>query len=232
MRRETARKIQPHLAALRRHARALTGGDSDLVQRTVQSAREKDYRALPARDVRTRLFRDFHDIYGRRSEAAAVDRYGLMLRHAQGFSIQEVSDILRGDVLDMQRRLEQAYGELHRRPGVDLLLVQDDAVLAKVMTDAIESMGHRVLGVAADHDEALATAQAIKIDAVVMDVSGSFTDGDRPSPMDRLRIAAPIIVVASGGVEPSGRDPAYLVTTPFQAPELKVMLNQALHNRV
>jgi CheY-like chemotaxis protein len=115
------------------------------------------------------------------------------------------------------------------------------------MIQAVESMGHRVLGMSADDEEALATAQAIRVDAVVVDVSGRFTGrrftgrragaGDS-SAMDRLlgQIAAPIVIVASGDPETgdmthSGRDPAYLVTTPFQPPELKVMLNQALHNR-
>lgn len=253
MRRSTARKIKPHLRALRRHARALTGGDNDLLQRTLQAVRDDNYRRLAARDVRTRLFRDFHDLVaaaqGDVAEAppVAVDRFGLMLRHIQGFSIQEVSDILRGDVLDMQGRLEQAYRDLHGRDGADLLLVQDDAVLASAMIQAVESMGHRVLGMSADDEEALATAQAIRVDAVVVDVSGRFTGrrftgrgagaGDS-SAMDRLlgQIAAPIVIVASGDPETgdmahSGRDPAYLVTTPFQPPELKVMLNQALHNR-
>lgn len=250
MRRSTARKIDPHLAALRRHARALAGGDNDLLQRTLQAVRSDNYRMLPARDVRTRLFRDFHDVLAATATpegtgekpAAAVDRFGLMLRHTQGFSIQEVSDILRTDVLDMQSRLDQAYSALHSREGADLLLMQDDAVLADVMTRAVESMGHRVLGLAAGYDEALATAQAIKVDAVVVDVSGRFggrnAEDGTASPMDRLlgEISAPIVVVASGGPEandaPGGaRDPAYLVTTPFQPPELKVMLNQALHNR-
>src|SRR6185369_16216867 len=99
MRRKTARKIEPHITALRRYARSVAGHGDALADRVVQSVRGKDYREVAARDVRARLFRDFHDLYAAGAPAAnreaQQDRHGLMLRHAQGFSIQETAFILR-----------------------------------------------------------------------------------------------------------------------------------------
>ncbi len=225
MRRKTARKIRPHLAALRRHARAVVG-DSDAVSRTLDAVRDADYRVLADRDVRVRLFRDFHDVAI--DLAAHADRHALLLRHVQGFSVQEVAAILRSDVLELQARLEAAYAALHGAAGRDVLLIQDDPVLANGMTDMIESLGHRVLGVARNAEEAVNAAQSIRLDAVVVDMAGP-SDEQTGAPMMRLlgKIKAPIVFVTPDvDTGNDGRD--FVVGTPFHAAELKVVLSQAL----
>ncbi len=249
MRRKTARRLQPHLPALRRHARSVTGGaqGAALVEQTLDQLRARDYRDVPERDLRTRLFRDFHDVYTARGMTQAdtssaslseTDRHGLMLRHAQGFSVQDVATILRGNVLTLQDRLDGAYATLHAHSSdavSDVLLIQEDPVLASGMTEMIESLGHRVLGVARDEGEALAAARVSRLDAVVADVHSGPNDKDARARMERMlgRIGAPIVVVMPD--HHTGHDdqhaPAYSVATPYQASELKVMLTQALQNR-
>jgi CheY-like chemotaxis protein len=241
MRRKTAKQIDPHTAALRRYARALSSEGGATVERVLQNLRPRDYRDLAPRDVRTRLFRDFHDAFDLEAPLehdARSDQHGLMLRHTQGFSIQEVARILRRDVLELQPRLERAYAALHGQDGMDVLLIEGDPVLAQGMTEIIESLGHRVLGVARDQEEALSTADAIRLDAVVADIGDDGSDMARDRRhIDRLlgKSGTPIVLVAPDAdaiADASGGQPAYLVSTPFQVSELKVMLSQALYRDV
>lgn len=232
MRRKTARKIEPHLAALRRYARSVSASGDAMADRVAQAVRGRDYRDLPPREVRTHLFRALHDAFGAgkpdRQTRSQIDRHGLLLRHAQGFSIQEVAAILRCDVLDLQARLDEAYTGLHAQTAMDVLVIESDPVLAQGLTDIIESLGHRVLGVARDEDEALSAAASIQLDAVVADISDS-------KPMDRLLggTDTPIVIVTpdihAGDDRRRGR-PAYAVATPFQVAEFKVTLSEALRS--
>jgi DNA-directed RNA polymerase specialized sigma24 family protein len=246
MRRSTARKLKPHLPALGRYIRSVTGSrrSEKLMERTLEQVSERDYRVLASRDVRTRLFRDFHDLWVRRPQAAdadpitdgvsEVDRHGLMLRHAQGFSVQDVAAILRCDVLDLTDKLQSAYGDMHRLIGSDVLLIEEDPVMANGMTETIESMGHRVLGVARNSSEAQAAAGTARLDAVVADFD-RVSDGRNDATMDRLLdgINAPIVLVLPGIDDGEDRRdaPPYAIATPFQPAELKVLLTQALQNR-
>ncbi len=235
--RRVYRKISSHLPALQRYARSISADASHgaaLVERTVSALRYRDYRALAAREVRVRLFRDFQDNFA--GSARNADRHALMLRYAQGFSIQEVAAILRCDVLELQDRLASAYAGLHGQTGSDVLLIEDDPVLASGMTAMIESLGHRVLGVARNEGEALAAAKAIRLDAVVADLHGGDGNSEVTAQMQRLlgKIDAPLIVVTpsiDSSIGMARRQPTYLVATPFQSSELQVVLAQALHNQ-
>jgi CheY-like chemotaxis protein len=246
MRGRTPKKVKPHLPALNRHAQALSGGDGArlLVERTLANLKRRDYAALQEREVRTRLFRDFHDLYlsadatdgagNGAARKAQLDRCGLLLRHVQGFSVQDTATILRRDVLPLQARLDAAYAELHGGKGRDVLLVEDDPVLANGLTDMIESLGHRVLGVARNPAEALVATRSIRVDAIVADLNNAERDAqpEAKSMMERLLDVGrtPIVMVAPALDAASATEP-YVVATPFQVAELKVVLSQALFNQ-
>ena len=241
MRRKTARIIAPHISALRRYARALDAKDAArLVRKTLDAVDKQAYRQLPERDVRLRLFRDFHDVHARakpHATAAQKNSHGLMLRYSQGFSIQDVAAILRCDAFNLQARLAGAYRDLHEQASSDVLVVEDDPVLANGLVEMIESLGHRVLGVARTQDEAVLTASAVRLDALVVDMDREPIDRQgkrnaRSGSADQLlrAIGVPIVVVLPQ-VEVDDDGPAYAVGTPFQSAELKVMLSQALTNR-
>jgi CheY-like chemotaxis protein len=141
---------------------------------------------------------------------------------------------LRRDVLPLQARLDTAYAELHGGKGRDVLLVEDDPVLANGLTDMIESLGHRVLGVARNPAEALVATRSIRVDAIVADLNNAERDAqpEAKSMMERLLDVGrtPIVMVAPA-LDAAAATAPYVVATPFQVAELKVVLSQALFNQ-
>ena len=134
----------------------------------------------------------------------------------------------------LQGRLDSAYAGMHGATGRDVLLIEEDPVLASGMTETIESMGHRVLGVARNRGEAEAAAGTARLDAVVADFH--YPPEDRSdAAIDGLLggIDTPIVLVMAGidDAEDQRGAPAYAIATPFQPAELKVLLTQALQNR-
>ncbi|MBX3562049.1 MAG: response regulator [Sphingomonas sp.] len=86
--------------------------------------------------------------------------------------------------------------------GRSILIVEDEPLIAMMLEDFLESLGHEVVATCGTLDEALGHADAGAFDVAIIDVQ--LKDGERVWPLaDRLADAGKPYVLATGGhVEP------------------------------
>lgn len=83
-----------------------------------------------------------------------------------------------------------------------ILIVEDEPLIAMMLEDFLDSLGHKVVGICDSVDEALELVERGGFDVAILDVQ--LKDGQSVWPVaDRLRAAGLPFVLATGGhVEP------------------------------
>lgn len=243
--------IGPHLPYLRRFARALCGnqdaGDAYVVaslEALVQDGSLFDRELAP----RLALYRLFLNIWNRvpingRTLPApdgvkALDaltppsRQAFLLTSVEGFSPEEAARIMGRELSDFELLARQAGREIAEQVATDVLIIEDEAIIAMDIEALVESLGHTVVDIARTRAEAVAMAQQHRPGLILADIQ--LADGS--SGLDAVNemlesFEAPVIFVTAyperllTGEKP---EPAFLITKPFQASTLKAVVSQAL----
>lgn len=250
-------RIAPYLPFLRRYARVLTGSQAsgDAYVRTALEALLAGRQALDeSLAPRTGLYRLFHQIWGssngrleRPIEGAVQDgqnpeerlqglrpqtREALLLSALEGFSMIEVGQILGVSAATAEQLAAEAQLEIERELATDVLVIEDEALIALDLQDLTEELGHRVTGIARTRDEAVSAAARRPPGLVLADIHLA----DDSSGIDAVRdilaqIDAPVIFVTAFPerlLTGERAEPAYLMTKPFDRLALKATISQAL----
>ncbi|WP_439574032.1 response regulator [Phreatobacter sp.] len=251
-----AADIAPHLPYLRRFARALSGtqagGDAYVV--ATLEALVADPSSFP-RDVPARiaLFRIFLKLWSslplngetdaRPSPASgAVERnlgaltprprQAFLLRTVEGFAATDVARILEIDDAEAIALIDQAGREIADQVATDVLIIEDEPIIALDIETLVQELGHSVTGIARTHKEAVALVQRRRPGLVLADIQ--LADGS--SGLDAVAeiltsIDLPVIFITAyperllTGDRP---EPAFLITKPFQPEAVKAAISQAL----
>jgi len=253
----TSQRVVAHLPYLRRYARALlgsqAGGDAG-VKRCLDRL-VSDPSLLDGDDDRLAIFRAFHAALDDAAsgeddapaaaatpqQAAADDRLGdlpsaarrmVLLTAMEGFTLDEAAHALFVPADQAARLLEQGRAEIDRQMAADVLIIEDEPIIALDLQGLAEELGHRVIGVAATRGEAVTLARSADPGLVLADIQ--LADGS--SGVDAVNdilgaLAAPVIFITAyperllTGERP---EPAFLITKPFSPDSVKVTINQAL----
>mgnify|MGYP001765523784 CR=1 FL=1 len=247
-----AREIAPQLPYLRRFARALNGtqasGDA-FVAATLETL-IADPTAFP-RDlpVRQALYRVFLKLW---SSTARTDRSGrgndaiernlealtplprqtFLLRTVEGFSIEEVAAILAVTPPEVASLIDQAGREIAEQVATEVLIIEDEPIIALDIEGMVQDLGHEVTGIARTHTEAIDLVRARRPGLVLADIQ--LADGS--SGLDAVNeilkgVNVPVIFITAyperllTGSKP---EPAFLITKPFQPDAVKAAISQAL----
>lgn len=172
--------VEAIVAGLRRYARAAVGepGHADAcvgraLERTVTSVagpgdavrmRHELYRAVYG-ELRSAGVAPVGDAVDRAVVAAGVRRldedakHALLLHALEGLSLAEVGAIMNLAPDAVERCVEIAYGALRAQAAASVLILADDAAVARVLEATAIATGHPVVGVAATPVEAVAIAR-------------------------------------------------------------------------
>jgi len=252
-----AKEIAPHLPYLRRFARALTGtqnsGDAYVV--AMLEALVLDPAAFP-RDLNPRLalYRTFLKLWSsvpvntadpgagsalgrspaeRNLEALTPrPRQAFLLRTVEGFTIDEVAAIIEVSAADAAELIQAAGQEIAEQVATDVLIIEDEPIIALDIETMVEELGHTVTGVARTQREAIALVARKRPGLVLADIQ--LADGS--SGLDAVNeilssIDVPVIFITAyperllTGDRP---EPAFLITKPFQPEAVKAAISQAL----
>jgi CheY-like chemotaxis protein len=251
-----AKEIAPHLPYLRRFARALSGtqasGDAYVV--AMLEALVVDASAFP-RDINPRLglYQTFlklwssvgvnttaggtveldHSSVERNLEALTPrPRQAFLLRTVEGFSIEEVATIMDVSAAEAASFVQAAGQEIAEQVATDVLIIEDEPIIALDIETMVEELGHTVTGVARTHREAIALVAKKRPGLVLADIQ--LADGS--SGLDAVNeilssIDVPVIFITAyperllTGDRP---EPAFLITKPFQPEAVKAAISQAL----
>jgi CheY-like chemotaxis protein len=239
---------------LRRYARALTGsqaqGDS-YVQQTLRRVLAGEISWDAALPARVALYRAFHQTWGpslnghvRPEEAASgadrrlqgltrEHRAALLLVLMEGFTLGEAAAILGVAYADAEAKVEAAQAEVERQLATQVLIIEDEPIVALDLERLVRDLGHDVAGIAATRDEAVDIAHGDQRPGLVLaDVrladgsSGLDAVGDI---LDSFDIPVIFITAFPERLLTGERaEPAFLVTKPFREETVKALIGQAL----
>jgi DNA-directed RNA polymerase specialized sigma24 family protein len=247
-----AQDIARHTPLLRRYARALIGsqsGGDDFVQATLQALGEGRHELDPGLPAKTALFKVFHAIWRRSLNGHSIDapghaadrrlmhltpehRTALLLVMMEGFSMREAGHILAIEPERVRDRFADAERALELQLATNVLIIEDEPIVALDLGRLVRDLGHQVAGVAATRGEAMALAQGGKLGLILADVrladgaNGMDVAGDILKALD-----IPVIFITAFPerlLTGQKHEPTFLVTKPFQDAAVKAMIGQVL----
>jgi CheY-like chemotaxis protein len=159
-------------------------------------------------------------------------RQAFLLVSVEGFTDEEAAEILDVDVAEFNKLLSQASAEISRQVATDVLIIEDEPLIAMDIEQMVESLGHRVVGIARTRSEATAMFARTQPKMVLADIH--LADGS--SGIDAVNeilamTSVPVIFITAfperllTGERP---EPAFLVTKPFSPEMVKALISQAL----
>ena len=246
--------VAEHLPLLRRYARALTGNQASgdayvaaMLEALLQDGSLLDERHGP----RAGLFKLFTQIWNsvslndnpdvatlalpperRLSNITPLPRQVFLLLSLEGFSESQVAYILDCDVKDVRNYSEAAGRELAAEIATDVLIIEDETFIAMDLESLVESLGHRVLGVARTHTEALALAKKKTPGLILADIQLADGSSGLDAVNELLKVfEVPVVFITAyperflTGERP---EPAFLIAKPFQPSTVSAIASQAL----
>ena len=171
---------------------------------------------------------------GPRSERnpTAVCSVTFLLVAVEGFTEAEAAEVLDVDEDEFSDLLAEASNEISRQVATDVLVIEDEPLIAMDIEEMVESLGHRVVGTARTHAEAVAMFGKARPKMVLADIQ--LADGSSGVDAVNEILAAtsvPVIFITAfperllTGERP---EPAFLVTKPFNPDMVKALISQAL----
>jgi CheY-like chemotaxis protein/DNA-directed RNA polymerase specialized sigma24 family protein len=166
------------------------------------------------------------------NELTIPERQILILTSLEEFSLAEAADILAIETVDAERLLARAKKDLTEFAKVDVLIIEDEALIAMAVGDIVEEMGHTVVGVAARASVAIELAERTKPGLVLADIQ--LEDGS--SGIDAVqeilkKISVPVIFITAHPellLTGETEEPAFLLAKPFEPLALQTAISQAL----
>jgi CheY-like chemotaxis protein/DNA-directed RNA polymerase specialized sigma24 family protein len=242
---------------LRRYARALVGEQAagDVAVRRCLEAIARGRRPVPGLPRKTALFQIFHTVWrehlggdsiegdeARRMPPADFDgllraltpehRTALLLVSLEGFSMHEAALVLGIDERLARERYAAAQSSIDSQAITDVLIVEDEPIVALDLDRLIRNMGHRVAGVASTRLEARVLCDQARPGLVLADIR--LADGLNGLALARDIVAdldVPVIFMTACP-EPlltgEGDEPAFLVSKPYQDGAVRAVIGQAL----
>lgn len=250
-----AQQLAPHLPYLRRYARALTGsqtlGDACVV--SVLEALLEDSslfdRALPSRVA---LYKAFDRVWRAlcadrpaepRTDALSApqrrietltprSRCAFLLLAMERFDERETAQILGVEPAEVRRLIDAAGREIADQIATDVLIIEDEPLIAMDLEDVMEQLGHRVVGVARTHREAVDLARNHRIGLILADIQLADGSSGLEAVNELLRsVGAPVIFITAFPerlLTGERAEPTYLITKPFQPALVSALASQAL----
>ena len=247
-----AKQIARQAPYMRRFARALTGAQAEgdvLVQAAMEHLLADVDQLQGDLPLRLALFRALHRAWrdSPRPAASPVEgvaadqrlqtlsgehRAALLLCAMEGFTPEEAAVIMELPDALLAERLAEAQRELEHQLTTDVLIIEDEPIIALDLTRVVRELGHTVTGVAATRDEAVRMAEEKRPGLVLADVRLADGSNGMDAARDiRREVDVPVIFITAfpehllTGERP---EPAFLVTKPFREDTVRALVGQAL----
>jgi DNA-directed RNA polymerase specialized sigma24 family protein len=243
-----------HVPYLRRFARALTGsqvtGDGCVVaalegvlagKSSGVSARIALYRsvlaevnALDAIPVSAGVSQsaDIEAVQRNLAVLTPVGRQAFLLVAMEGFSLQEAAQVLDMSADEVGSLLEDANQDIASQIATDVVIIEDEPLIAMDLQVLVQELGHRVVRVARTEQQAIEAVRQTRPGLVLADIQ--LADGS--SGLDAVNEilphhSVPVIFITAfperllTGTKP---EPTFLVRKPYAPEAVKAVISQAL----
>jgi CheY-like chemotaxis protein len=161
-----------------------------------------------------------------------VSRQAFLLSALEGLSVEEIASVMTVSEDEARDLLATAEADIEKELRTNVLIIEDEPIIAADIEELVESLGHSVDGIAATRTDAVKMAGDRKPGIVLADVQ--LADGS--SGIDAVddilgEHDVPVIFITAfperllTGDKP---EPAYLISKPFKPSNVKAAISQAL----
>ena len=249
-------RIAAHLPLLRRFARSVTGSQTsgDAYVAATLEALIADISIFPkASSDRVSLYQLFATIFSSAEiEIPEIDspfawekraaanlaslptkaKQAFLLTTVEGFTVAETAEILQVGEDDIKPLLDQASREISEQIATDIMIIEDEPLIAMDIEQMLQELGHYVTGIARTHREAVELFHKTSPKMVLADIQLADGSSGLDAITDILKeTSIPVIFITAfperllTGERP---EPTFLVTKPFNPDVVKAMISQAL----
>lgn len=254
---DLGQELARNLPFLRRYARALTGSQTsgDRYAMATMEALIAAPEEVEAATARLDLFSAFHKIWQSSGspvlevsgqptarESRALERLenltentreALLLNVVEGFTYANIAKIMDVDAVEAENLVQRAFEEMQDMVSGDVLIIEDEAVIAMDLEGIVKSMGHTVTGVARTEDGAIGLGARKVPDLILSDIQ--LADGssgiDAVNALLKQHGERPVIFITAfperllTGERP---EPAFLITKPYSEDQVRAAVSQAM----
>lgn len=229
----SANELVAALPYARRYARALTGSQKagdEMVARALRAG-------LPELPGRLALYAGVTALAMAEEPDAAAGlgargRQLLLLTALEGLPVGEAARVLHMDETSAAAELESARAKLRASAAADVLIIEDEPVIAMDLQMLVQRCGHRVIGVAASEAQAVRIAREKNPGLVLADVNlGRGGDGINAVRRILETMDIPVIFVTAYPerlLTAEGVEPAFIMSKPFDPLTLSISTYQAV----
>ncbi|WP_138934789.1 response regulator [Roseovarius arcticus] len=255
-----SQQIAHHLPFLRRYARALTGSQSSgdaFATATLEAILEDRASYASCASPRVALFRAFRLVWqsagapdadagdapiSRSLETAAQDhmrlltpdtRQALLLNSIEGFTPEEIGQIMDISAAGAKDLIDGARREIEQSMAGDVLVIEDEAIIAMDLHSIVTSIGHNVTGIGRTRDAAIELGLKKIPDLILADIQLA----DNSSGIDAVNALLeqigqiPVIFITAfperllTGDKP---EPAFVIAKPYTEDQVRSAVGQAM----
>ena len=249
-------RIAPHLPYLRRFSRAVTGSQTsgDAYVAATLEALIADVSLFPAAsNDRIALYKLFSALFSSSavkvpqpvsshvweqraasnlSNLAPPARQAFLLVAVEGFTHGQAAEILGVADDAFASLLDEASIEISRQVATEIMIIEDEPLIAMDIEQLVESLGHKVVSVARTHKEAVSLFAQTRPRMILADIQLADGSSGIDAVNDILNThSVPVIFITAfperllTGERP---EPTFLVTKPFNPDMVKALISQAL----
>ncbi len=159
-------------------------------------------------------------------------RIAFLLNALEGFDMTEVARTLDVSLKEAGALIAAANCEIANQIATDVLIIEDEPLIALDLREVVEELGHRVIALARTHGEAVAAINGNKPGLILADIQLADGSSGLEAVNEILNEqSTPVIFITAYperfllGEAP---EPAFLIAKPFAVDALRAIISQAL----
>jgi DNA-directed RNA polymerase specialized sigma24 family protein len=148
------------------------------------------------------------------------------LRPADAARVMDVSEV------ELQGLIEEAGRDIAKQVATDVVIIEDEPLIALDLVQLVNDLGHRVVRVARTAEQAVDATRSLRPGLVLADIHLADGSSGLDAVNEILRtLPLPVVFITAfpqrllTGTRP---EPTFLVTKPFQPQNVKAVISQAL----
>ncbi len=215
----------------RRYARALTGA-RDTGDALVGAALSAPLPDVPARLALYAAVARAVPAEKSNGGPDALQRNLLLLTALEDLSLEDAAVILDIDHAEAKREFEAGRAALRATAATDILVIEDEPIIALDLKRLVETCGHRVVGIASSEAAAIRLAAEKNPGLILADINlGRGGDGSNAVARIQQTMTVPVIFVTAYPerlLTAEGIEPAFVISKPFEPLALAIATYQAV----
>jgi DNA-directed RNA polymerase specialized sigma24 family protein len=159
-------------------------------------------------------------------------RQAFLLMAVEEFSLADAALVMAVEPGELQRRIDEAGREIAEQMATDVVIIEDEPLIALDLDQLVTDLGHRVVKIARTAAHAVQAVKATRPGLVLADIHLADGSSGLDAVNEILRsISLPVVFLTAfpqrllTGTRP---EPTFLITKPFQPENVKAVISQAL----